>query len=330
METRWLYQAILGVSLGLGATLPLAGAGPVDAAPARLTMTVIDTDPADMHDLPLMVAEKIAPEFNMEIKQVGVVGGGTAGQVFLGGTGDVLLAGGDKAIGLNKVEPGSVKLVGASMTTAGWTLSVLKNSPYHKIPDLKGKTIGITGPGSSTEMLVLWGLRQAGVDPKAVSRVALGAPINLQAALENHKVEGSALAGEAYLNLKSAGAIRVLGQWDELPYLGDNLMVRTKDLDKRREDFARFMTVFRAALHRIKTDRAFALAVARKHIKGEAAAHLERDLDYSKRSIWGVMDGVITKTQYDNASSIWVGSGRYAAENIPPYADIVVDLPSVK
>lgn len=299
------------------------------AAPAPLTMTVIDTDPADMHDLPLMVAEKIAPEFNMEIKQVGVVGGGTAGQVFLGGNGDVLLAGSDKAIGLNKVDPGSVKLIGASMTTGGWTLSVLKSSPYKKITDLKGKTIGITGPGSSTEMFMLWGLREAGLNPKTdVQMIALGAPINLEAALENHKIEGSALAGQAYLVMKAAGTIRVLGQWDEMSYPGDSFMARTKDLNARREDFARFMTVVRAALRRIKTDPKFAMQVAKEHIKGDP--ELQQNLDYSIKSIWAPMDGVVTREQYDNGRKIWIASGRYTDKDVPAYDQIVVNLPPAK
>jgi NitT/TauT family transport system substrate-binding protein len=327
MGTQWICRAFLAAS---AAALSLAGGSALAAgAPAPLTMTVIDTDPADMHDLPLIVAEKIAPQFNMEIKQVGVVGGGTAGQVFLGGTGDVLLAGGDKAIGLNKIEPGSVKMIGASMTTGGWTLSVLKSSPYHKIADLKGKTIGITGPGSSTEMFVTWGLRQAGLTPKTdVQMIALGAPVNLEAALENHKIEGSALAGQAYLDMRKAGTIRVLGQWDEVPYPGDTFMVRTKDLKARREDYARFMTVIRAALHRIKTDPAFALQVAKERIKGDP--DLAGGLAYSIKSIWAPMDGAVTREQYEGGSKIWVASGRYTALQVPAYDDIVVDLPSVK
>jgi ABC-type nitrate/sulfonate/bicarbonate transport system substrate-binding protein len=329
METRWACRAILGAGFGFAVALSLAGLAPAEAASSPLKMTVIDTDPADMHDLPLMVAEKIAPEFNMEIEQVGVVGGGTAGQVFLGGTGDVLLAGSDKAIGLNKVEPGSVKMIGASMTTGGWTLSVLKSSPYKKIADLKGKTIGITGPGSSTEMFVTWGVRQAGLNPKTdVQMIALGAPINLEAALQNHKIEGSALAGQAYLDMRDAGTLRVLGQWDEVPYPGDTFMVRTKDLKARRENYARFMTVIRAALRRIKTDHAFALQVASERIKGDS--NLKRGLAYSIKSIWAPMDGVVTRKQYEGGRRIWVASGRYTAKQIPAYDDIVVDLPSVK
>jgi NitT/TauT family transport system substrate-binding protein len=65
----------------------------------------------------------------------------------------------------------------------------------NSIKDLVGKTIGITAPGSSTDFMLKYILRKNGIDPSAVSVIAMGEPASSVAAISQGLVQ-AALIGE--------------------------------------------------------------------------------------------------------------------------------------
>src|SRR5262249_18284542 len=149
---------------------------------------------------------------NLKIEAIEFQGGGEAGAVFAGGRGDVLLAGYDKVIGITRQGLDDIRVIGTVLTSGGWSLVLAADSPIKSIGELRGKNIGVSGPGSSSELFMRAGLRQAGLNPdKDVNVIALGSMDNLKAAIENHKVDASMLASPHLMYGVADKSIKVLG-----------------------------------------------------------------------------------------------------------------------
>jgi ABC-type nitrate/sulfonate/bicarbonate transport system substrate-binding protein len=204
---------------------------------------------------------------------------------------------------------------------------VQANSPYKTIQDLKGTAVGISGPGSSSDMLVKWAMRKAGLDPAAdVELIALGSVASLYAGLENDRVKAAVLVSPFLEKAVSSGMGRVIGDWEGMAYPNSVFMVRTADLKTRRDKAERFMAAFRDVLKRFQTDREFALSIAQARYPQESKDQLNAELDHAIKVLWPPMDGMLSQKLYDQAREVMVGSGRLAAADIPPYAELVDNL----
>jgi NitT/TauT family transport system substrate-binding protein len=254
-------------------------------------------------------------------------GGGETGAVFAGGHGDVLMAGIDKAFGFKHAGLVDAKIIGVVLTSANWSLVATTKSGIKTPAELKGKTIGISGPGSSSDMLVRWAVRRVGLDPdRDVQLVALGSVANLFAGLENDRVPAGVLV-QPFLNRAVQGkSVVVIDDWEAMSYPNSVLMVRTKDLKENPQKYVHLAKALKAALARMRDDRPFAMRVAKKVYPNANDAELNAQLDHAIKVLWKPMDGVMTKDLYENARGVFVGSGRLKAADIPPFEELVVNL----
>jgi ABC-type nitrate/sulfonate/bicarbonate transport system substrate-binding protein len=299
-------------------------AGAAYAADKPLEINVVDTTPS-LSDIPLLAMAQIGPEYNIKITTTDVQGGGAAGQVFVGGAGDVLLVGVDTPIGINVKKLAELKIIGNMISQTNWGLVAPSDSSITKLSDLSGKTVGISGPGALSELTLMWGLKAGGVDPNSVSRVALGSQQNLQAGLENHKVDASMLTFPALHQVVESKTARLLGDWSAKPYLGDVFAVRAADLSARRDDYVRFFNLFAETLHRLQNPE-FALKMARIRFPSNFTDdELNAQLAFHISTVW-TKDGKASKDEYESAKSMWVDSGRLKPEEIPAFDSVVVDL----
>lgn len=295
-------------------------------AQGAYSYSVLEATPA-FHSLPMLALKEFGNEFNLKLDYMQLQGGGETGAVFAGGHGDVLMAGIDKAFGFRHADLVDAKIVGVVLTSANWSMVATTKSQLKSPADLKGKTIGISGPGSSSDMLVRWAVRKVGLDPdRDIQMVALGSVANLYAGLENDRVPAGVLV-QPFLNRAVTGnVVRVIDDWEAMSYPNSVLMVRTKDLQAQRQKFVHLMTGLRSALTRMKDDRVFAMRVAKKVYPNTPDAELNMQLDHAIKVLWKPMDGVMTKELYENARSVFVGSGRLKAADIPPMEELVVNL----
>jgi NitT/TauT family transport system substrate-binding protein len=290
-------------------------------------ITVIETTP-NSQDIPFLAATVLAKDYNLEIDTVAVEGGGVAGQIFAGGTGDILIAGGDGYIGLNKLNPGQYKLVAAVSNYAGWSIATLPNSPIDNVASLAGKTIGVTGPGSSSEMMARVALRRAGLNPdRDVTIISLGSAPNLLTSLTNKRVDAVTLAGVALAFPIKDKTIKLIDASAGLPYLGDDMIARTKDIENRQPALLRFMKVYAAACKRMQTDNAFILSVMKiRYAKTLDDKKMQALADFSMTGNWAPLDGIITPEIYASSRKLWIDSGRFSDAEIPAYHDAVDNL----
>jgi len=147
---------------------------------------------------------------NVEIEDL--QGGAKALQALIGGSADVVSGFYDHTI---QMAAEGRELV-AFVTMLRFPGLVLVTSPQQaatitKIEDLKGRILGVTAAGSSSQMLLTSLLQQHGVAGDAVSITAIGTSATAIAAVERGKVDAGMMADPAFtLMLRRNPGVRVL------------------------------------------------------------------------------------------------------------------------
>jgi len=295
--------------------------------PKPVEISIIEATPA-FHSLPVDVLKTIGAEYNLKLETLQVWGGGEAGQIFAGGHADIMSAGFDKPVGFMAKKLVDVKTIGVILHSMNWSLVVPTTSGAKTVADLKGKNVGISGPGSSSDMLLRWAFNKAGLNPdRDVTLIALGSVANLYAGVENKRVDAAVLVQPFLKKALDSGMARVVGDWEAMDYPNLVSIARTKDLEKNPEKFIRYQSAMKSVLHRLKTDREFALKMAKLSYPNIPTEELSQQLDFAIKVYWKG-DGEMTRKLYDQAVDILVGSGRVSRGEMPSYEALVVNLPA--
>lgn len=302
--------------------------GPARAqAPKVIKVSIIEATPA-FHSLPVTALKALGPEYGLEVETLQIQGGGEAGQIFAGGHGDIMTSGFDKPVGFEAKKLVDAKTFGVILHSMNWSLLVPAKSDIKTVADLRGKTVGISGPGSSSDMLMRWALNQAGLNPdRDVTLIALGSPANLYAGLENARVQAAVLVRPFLTKATESGMARVVGDWEAMQYPNLVSIARAKDLKENPEKFVRFQAAMKAVMHRFKTDRDFAMKMAQQSYPGTSAQELNQQLDFAVKVYWKG-DGDMTRELYDQAVDVLIGSGRVSKAEMPSFEALVVRLPA--
>jgi NitT/TauT family transport system substrate-binding protein len=182
-----------------------------------LHLTLIEATPA-FHSLPVFALKQTAKDYNLEVENLQIQGGGEAGVIFAGGQADIMMSGFDKPVEFLAKGLVDVKVFGAILKSINWSLVTLTKSEIKTVADLKGKSVGISGAGASSDMLMRWALRKASLNPdKDVTLIALGSVANLYSGIENGKVDAGVLVRPFLSKAIDAGMARVVGDWEALP-----------------------------------------------------------------------------------------------------------------
>ena len=91
-------------------------------------------------------------------------GGGDAGKAFVGGATDVLIGSYDHVLKLREQGMDVVATANVEATYA-YALMAKKTTALSGMEALAGRKLGTTGPGSSTDINLRYGLKQRGIDP---------------------------------------------------------------------------------------------------------------------------------------------------------------------
>lgn len=126
---------------------------------------------------------------------------------------------------------------------------------------LKGAKLGITGPGSATDLITRMSLKQVGLNPDSdVQLVPMSSIVNVVSGLSNGAIDGGALlAPFTEQTMHQFGVVPLLGvAVGEVPEAarlqGQALHARGADVENRAEDFAAFVRADLRALKLIRED----------------------------------------------------------------------------
>jgi NitT/TauT family transport system substrate-binding protein len=175
-------------------------APPADLRTVRLA---IHQDPIAF--LPVHVSERLGhfAEEGLKVETSEVAGGSKALQALVGGSVDVAAAS----------MPDVVQLAAQGRDVRGFLLvytrptAVLAVAPgqsrrLRSVGDLKGRTVGVSAPGSASHQILNFVLATSGLPPDAVSTVSVGMSAGSVAALEHGTVDAAVLLGSAIVTFE--------------------------------------------------------------------------------------------------------------------------------
>ncbi|MDE3155134.1 MAG: ABC transporter substrate-binding protein [Acidobacteriota bacterium] len=130
-------------------------------------------------------------------------GGAQALEALLGGSADVVSGFYDHTIQL-AADGKSLTAFVSMLRYPGLVLAVSPQAskPISRISDLKGARVGITAPGSSTQMIVTYLLNKVGLSASDVSFVGIGTAATAVAAIEHGSVDAGMLAEPTFTEIE--------------------------------------------------------------------------------------------------------------------------------
>lgn len=184
----------------------------------------------------------------------------------------LLLAGDSQAASLSGTTPMRARVEGADTIIMmgllnSFTLSVMTVPEIKRPSDLKGKLIGVGSLGGSPTLLTQRLLKKWGIESD-VKFLGTGGYVESVAALEKRRVHAAVLdPPRAYIGKKIFGFTELANLGQEFKYATTVIVVRESALRKERELFTQFAKGAIEGIHRVKTDREFAIKVLAKMLR---------------------------------------------------------------
>ncbi len=168
---------------------------------------------AAFYYLPLTIASELGffASEGVEVDIIDYAGGAAAQQAVAGGQADVVSGAYEHTIYLQSRSQYYQSFVMMGRAPAITLAASNKAMPtYRSVADLKGKRIGVSVPGSSTQMLATLVLSQAGIKPDEVSFVGIGNSAPALAALRNGQIDAISNVDPVMTVLEQKGEVRVI------------------------------------------------------------------------------------------------------------------------
>ncbi len=166
-----------------------------------------------LYYLPLSIAEQLNyfKDEGLDVEIVDFAGGAKALQAVVGGSADVVSGAFEHTLNMQaKGQPmRAFVLQGrAPQIVLGVSTKAMPN--YKTIADLRGKKIGVTAPGSSTNILANFVLAKGGVKPNEVSIIGVGASQGAVAALRAGQIDAISNLDPVITILQRSGDIKIV------------------------------------------------------------------------------------------------------------------------
>jgi NitT/TauT family transport system substrate-binding protein len=203
----------LAASLALPAAAALPGLSLAQEAPEKRKVAIAVGGKAGFYYLPLTIAEQLgyfkAEGLDVEISDF--AGGAKALQAVVGGSADVVSGAFEHTINLQAKGQHFQCFVlqgRAPQIAVGVSTRTLPN--YKGIADLKGKRIGVSAPGSSTNMMANFLLAKAGLKPSDVSFIGVGTSAGAISAMRSGQIDAISNIEPAMTMLQQKGDVKII------------------------------------------------------------------------------------------------------------------------
>ena len=182
--------------------------------------------------------------------------------------------GGDAQIGLCSA-PEVIQAVGAgAKVKVPWgnsnlmPFAIVSRPEIRSIQELKGKKIAISSPGSLTDFLTRYVLKNKGLEPAQLSLLSIGGVSTRFAALLSGGVDASLISAAFFSRAKEAKLNFLLMLSEVIPEWPLSVVcVREEMLSQREPEFRIFLKAYRQATAALKTNRQAAIQAIRKGLR---------------------------------------------------------------
>jgi len=168
-----------------------------------------------LYYLPLTITERLGyfKDEGLNVRISDFAGGTRSLEAVVGGSADVVSGSYEHTINMQarKISFQAFVLSGAApqITVA---ISSKLAAKYKSPKDLKGLKVGVSAPGSSTNMVVNYLLAKGGLKPTDVSIIGIGAGANVIAAVDQGRVDVISQTDPAVTILEKDGKVKVIAE----------------------------------------------------------------------------------------------------------------------
>ena len=166
-----------------------------------------------LYYLPLTVADQLGyfRAEGLDLKIVDFAGGSQALRAMIGGSADVVSGAFEHTINMQAKgqKLRAVVLMGRSpQIVLGVNPKTMPN--FKNVAELKGKKIGVTAPGSSTNVMANFVLAKAGLKPSDVSIIGVGAGAGAVAAMRSGQIDAMSNLDPVITQLTRTGDLKIV------------------------------------------------------------------------------------------------------------------------
>jgi NitT/TauT family transport system substrate-binding protein len=163
--------------------------------------------------LPLTIAEQLGyfKDEGLDVTIVDFAGGSRALQAVVGGSADVVSGAFEHTINMHfKGQPMRAFVLQGAAPQIVLGVNPKTMPGFKGVADLKGKKIGVTAPGSSTNVLVNYVLAKAGLKPSDVSIIGVGAANGAIAAMRSGQIDAISNLDPVITLLARSGDLQIV------------------------------------------------------------------------------------------------------------------------
>jgi NitT/TauT family transport system substrate-binding protein len=168
-----------------------------------------------LYYLPLTITERLGyfKDEGLNVRISDFAGGTRSLEAVVGGSADVVSGSYEHTINMQskKISFQAFVLAGASPQISVGIVTA-KAATYKGPKDLKGLKVGVSAPGSSTNMVVNYLIAGGGLKPSDISVIGIGAGANVIAAVDQGRVDVISQTDPAVTILEKQGKIRVIAE----------------------------------------------------------------------------------------------------------------------
>jgi NitT/TauT family transport system substrate-binding protein len=198
----------------------IAGAAALVAAPAVLRAQALEKPKVTLavggknllYYLPLTVAEQLGyfKDEGLEMNIVDFAGGSQALRAVIGGSADVVSGAFEHTVNMQaKGQPLRAFVLQGRAPQIVLGINPKTMPAFKTVADLKGRKVGVTAPGSSTNIMVNFVLAKAGLKPTDVSIIGVGASQGAVAAMRSGQIDAISNLDPVITILQRSGDLKV-------------------------------------------------------------------------------------------------------------------------
>jgi NitT/TauT family transport system substrate-binding protein len=213
MSSTFLNRRHFALLAAAGAAAVAAPALRAQGKPEKAKLSIAVGGKAAFYYLPLTISEQLgyfkAEGLDIEISDF--AGGAKALQALMGNSADVVSGAYEHTINMQSKNQyiESIVLMGrAPQIAMGVSTKAVPN--YKGLADLRGKKIGVSAPGSSTNMVANLVLSRAGIKASDVSYVGVGTASGALSALRSGQIDAMSNTDPVMTMLEQKGDVRII------------------------------------------------------------------------------------------------------------------------
>jgi NitT/TauT family transport system substrate-binding protein len=226
---------------------------------------------------------KIFDKYGLDVDPVYVAGGSRMAQAIVAGEFALALAGGN-IVNVN-LSGGDIVIIGGVVNVPSFYLFVQPS--IKRKEDLKGKAVGVTRYGASTDVSLRAYLKKLSLEPdREVKILQMGGQPEIVAGMQAGVVQGGILTSPADFRAKKAGFVMLANFAKEgIDYPTTSLVSTRSTIKKDREIVKRFLMAYSEAVDRLFRDKETGMKIIGKWTRTQDRETLESSYEYATNFI---------------------------------------------